>query len=318
MSLSPQLRGCFYALVIIASGACGDSKSAGSADAGIHLPDAGPVATQIVFDLTANLHDPDHFFDVPYPNDLRVDANGHPDLAGFPNPRTVGIVTGLVSNASEAKGFPVVPVVHFELTAPPAPRALTDLIPADPTSPILIIDIGATSPDHGKLIPVLADTPAPDVYIPSNFLSVGPRTGYVLRPANTYGVVVMKSANDANGQPLVPSPTIVALEKHQTMTPIEQQADAIYTPLWTTLTAAGINVDDVAAATVFTTGSVVQEMSDLATAVAGAYTITIDDLALDTDPDDQFDQFCYFKGQVTYPQFQVGTPLPSTRRGRSC
>ncbi|MEO0491717.1 MAG: hypothetical protein AAFZ49_19515, partial [Cyanobacteria bacterium J06659_2] len=36
------------------------------------------------FDLSADWTEPDQFYDFPYPSDLRLDPNKHPDLSGFP------------------------------------------------------------------------------------------------------------------------------------------------------------------------------------------------------------------------------------------
>ncbi|MEO8876917.1 MAG: hypothetical protein ABI461_15085, partial [Polyangiaceae bacterium] len=37
------------------------------------------------FDLTADLTNPDLFYAMPYPSDSRLNADGTPNLKGFPN-----------------------------------------------------------------------------------------------------------------------------------------------------------------------------------------------------------------------------------------
>ncbi len=258
-------------------------------------PDPGAA---FVFDTGANLEDSAHFFDMPYPSDLRLGADGHPDLAGFPDPGNVPLLQGLLHNAKDELGFPVIPVAHFRFTKPIAKRTKTDVIPASLDAPIFFIDIDPTSPEFGKLVPTVADTPAKDIYTPENLLSVAPRPGFVLRPGTMYGVVVMKSANDAAGKPLAPMKAVTN----------DAKAFALYEILWNALGKVGLKVDGVAAATVFTTAKTAQATADLGTKIVDAYDVTLDGLALVTDPNDQYAEFCYLKGTVTYPQFQTGTP----------
>ncbi|RYE91892.1 MAG: hypothetical protein EOO75_07905, partial [Myxococcales bacterium] len=53
------------------------------------------------------------FFDLPYPSDLRLDAQGRPRVSTFPNPYDAAIVKGVLTIAGERRAFPVVPVVYF-------------------------------------------------------------------------------------------------------------------------------------------------------------------------------------------------------------
>lgn len=267
-----------------------------------------PPGTMVVFDLEVDRTTTEHFFDVPYPNDLRLDAAGHPILTGFPNPRGVPVVEGLLVNATEAVGFSQLPVAHFRFTAGLAPRDPADVVAADAASPLLLVVVDPVSPRRGELVPLVAKTLAADLYTPEHLLSVAARPGFVLQPDTTYAVVVRRGAKDAAGSDLAVPPALANLAHRAPQTAAESAADAVYAPLWDTLGTLGVPVDDVAAATVFTTGSVVAESSALGAAVVGAYDITVDGLAASTDPADQYPEFCYLKGTVTYPQFQTGTP----------
>ncbi len=295
MRASPFSR---FALVVVAVGlACKCTP-----------PTTTNTDTTVVFDLTANLDDAAHFFDAPYPSDLRLNADGTPDVKGFPNPNAIPQVDGFVQNASEAHGFPVLPVAHFQFTKPVATRAQGDVIAADVGSPILLVDIDPTSPEEGKLIPTVASTLPSDPYTPDNLLAVASRAGWVLRPKVQYAFVVMQSANDASGKPLGLNATLEKLKKHAPTTDAEKKADAVFTPLWSELDKIGVDKTKVAAATVFTTGQVAQELSDLGTLVKTKYAVTIDNLKINPDPAEVYPQFCYLTGTVTYPQFQTGTP----------
>src|SRR5258706_13068515 len=81
-------------------------------------------------------------------------------------------------------------------------------------------------------------------------------------------------------------------------------AKALYAGLGEALHHAGVD-GEVAAATVFTAGDAVEETFNVWSAVKAKYTVTIDGLALDAAPNAQA---CVFKGHVSYPQFQKGTP----------
>lgn len=73
------------------------------------------------------------------------------------------------------------PVAFFRFKGAIKPRTEDQLIPADPSSPILLIDVDKSSPDRGKLIPTIANTPAADgMYVPDNLLAVSAYPGIVL------------------------------------------------------------------------------------------------------------------------------------------
>ncbi|MCA9598996.1 MAG: hypothetical protein KC776_37055 [Myxococcales bacterium] len=292
--------------------ACGGDDGAGGGTGG-SCADCVPDGTLGLIDLSVDLSDPAHFFDAPYPSDLRLGADGHPNLDGFPNPNDIGILSGLLANAKEARGFPVIPVAHFRFTAPIAGRSVEDLVPADKTSPILLVDVDEASPERGRLIPVLAETPAPDIYVPENLLSVAPRPGFVLRPETRYAFVVMASAKDAEGADLAQTPLLRRLRTHTPSGDAEKAADALYTPLWDTLKSADIPADSVANATVFTTGDVVADQYQLSQGVVDEYDPTIEDLAPVDDA--EVTEACIVSGTISYPEFQKGTP-PFNTEGR--
>lgn len=287
--------GCLAAIFVAA--ACGDDTT-----------EQPPVEDGVtfVFELGADLHDPAQFWDAPYPSDLRLTADGHPDLTGLPNPASIAIVSSLVGAAEEARGFPVLPVAYLRFSAPVSPRTETDVIAADAASPILLVDVDPDSPSRGSLVPVVAKTLEADPFTAENVLAIAPRPGFVLRPGTTYAAVVMKVANDAEGKPLGSNAVLGRLAAHTPEGAAEEAADALYSPLWDTLASIEIDAGDVAAATVFTTGRVVEETADLAERVVDAYDVTIEDLALDEA--EIYPELCVLRGNVSYAQFQQGEP----------
>jgi hypothetical protein len=261
------------------------------------------TGTTVMFDATADFTSSDHFFDFPWPSDLRLSSSGAPDLTGVANPTLSQVFEGLRQIAQQRPGFPVVPVAWFRFTADLAPRAHTDVIAADPSSPILLVDVDPASSTPGKLLPTIAETIASDTYVPDSVLAVGPRPGIVLEPKHQYAYVVLRSATDANGAALGVAPELAAA-----LGGGSDPVATLFAVVPPALKTAGVDVTQVAAATVFTTGDVVSDLSDLSTKVLGAYTVDVTNVAVDPNVKDGNARFCELQAQVSYPQFQVGSP----------
>jgi hypothetical protein len=289
-----SLRACGTLLVVAV--AC----SSGTAP-----PPAAATGTTLLFDPSADFTSPDHFFDFPWPSDLRLSPSGTPDLRGAPNPTQSSVVEGLRQIAQQRKGYPAVPVAWFRFTAGLAPRVPTDVIAADPSAPILLVDVDAASSTPGKLLPTVAETIATDNYVPDGVLAVSPRPGVVLDPRHQYAFVVMRSAKDAAGAVLGVAPDLTAALAPSSG---EDPVARLYAVVEPALVAAGVDVTGVAAATVFTTGDVVADLFDLSRGVLGAHSVTVTNVAVDPLVVDQNARFCELQGQVTYPQFEVGAP----------
>ncbi len=267
--------------------------------------------SELVLDYGASLTDLAGFYQVPYPSDLRLTAGGTPDLTGFPE-RQNAIIGPLVAIAGQRKGFASVSTAFFQFTLPLGARASEDAIAAAPDAPVLLVDIDDASKDKGTLYPTVAATPDADKYTPENLVEVAPRPGIVLSPLRKYAFVVMRSFGDASGAPLGVSSTMRALANGNTpQTARGAELAQLYAPLWPVLAAKGVNADDVAAATVFTTGDVVKDTFDLTTQLLSRFKVQITGLALRKDGDQP--RNCELVGKVTYPQFQEGTPPFDTK-----
>lgn len=261
-------------------------------------------STVALFDLEGALDTPATFFDFPYPSDLRLTADGAPNLTGFPNPKGIALLEDLLTVARDRVGYPVMPIAYVQFTGPLAPRVQTDVIPADPSSPILLVDL-----EQQSLIPVVARTLTIDDYLRNPTLGVAPVPGFVLRGDRSYAYVVMRSLGDEAGDPLGVPAALEALASGDTPTgPRGNAARALYDPLWSALGELGIASSDVAAATVFTTGDAVADLAELSDALLAEYSVTIDDLAVDPDDGADHDRYCELHGTVSYPQFQRGEP----------
>jgi hypothetical protein len=96
-----MLRPISIFLVTVLAAAC-SSKSSGA-----------PTGATASFDIEADFTSPDHFYDFPYPSDLRLSSTGGPIASGFPNPTSNELVTGMLKIVGDRPGFPVIPVACF-------------------------------------------------------------------------------------------------------------------------------------------------------------------------------------------------------------
>lgn len=269
---------------------------------------AGDDGAQLVFDLDADLTQSARFFDAPWPSDVRVDGNGHPIVDGWPTRDSI-LFEQLRESAKERRGFPVLPVAWFQFTKPVASRALETIIPAEVGSEILLVDIDPASPERGRLLPTVARTMVTDDYLPANVLAVAPRPGFILAPKRSYAFVVMRKANDVGGRPLAVSSTMRDLAAGRTPSGKSGAvAKTTYAPLFATMQMLGVQAGDIAAATPFTTGDVVQETFEISSGILTRNPATIHDLVIDPDDGAQHDRFCELIGKITLPQFQKGLP----------
>ncbi len=285
------------------------ATSCSSSDPPAVAVDLSVPGTQVLFDLAADTSAQDSFFSFPYPSDLRLNADGTPQVDGFPNPKNVVIIEQIRGVAARRKGFPVIPVAWFRFTAPLAERKEAEVIPAEAASPVLLVNVDAASAHNGALIPTVAVTIRSDLYVPENVIGVAPRPGFVLEPRTKYAFVVKRALGDADGKPLGVPADLAILEAGKA--PAGEKGVAVqglYQPLWPALTALGVQPAEVAAATVFTTGDVVADLAEMSSKLLETYDAQIDGLHVDPDDGATHEGYCEVIGTVRYPRFQKGTP----------
>jgi hypothetical protein len=274
-------------------------------------PSAAPAAT-VVFEPEAQFGAENAFFDFPYPSDLRLTAQGTPDVAAFPDPG-VPILVGLKKIAQERRGFPMVPAGYFKFTAKLAPRDPEQLVEGGVKAPLLLIDVDPSSPDRGKAYPVVAQTPNADPYVPENLLAIAARPGIVLPPNRKLAFVVLRGVGlEGGGDPAAPA-LLEALARGEAPSGAKgAQLRDLYAPLWDTLDKLAIPRADVVAATVFTTGDVVADNAALGDLVVKTYAPDLTDLTLEADPQNKQPDLCHVRAKIVLPQFQRGTPIYTT------
>ncbi len=301
MALRSSLRFASSVLVSLA-------VSLGLAACGTESPvdPPAPDGTRAAFDLSADVSEAASFWQLPIPSDLRLDAAGAPDFDGYPN-TVVAAIDGFKNEVKDRRGWPMLPVAHFDFDGPMVERSHRDALAVDVSAGAFLLDLGDDSPAKGSLVPIVAETPLPDDAVPADFLSLAPRPGFVLRGDTKYAFVVLRSFGDAAGEPLGVPEDLAALAAGNT--PEGERGAAateLYAPLWPALEALGVSPADVAAATVFTTGDVVADDAAMIDKLVEAYDVTIGSIELDTT--NLYDTVCKLKAKVVYPQFQAGAP----------
>ena len=281
--------------------------------------DGSVKPSSVVFDLTADTTKPATFYSFPFPSDLRLNSAGAPDYSGFPLVATNNVLSPMVPVASARKGFSTLAVAYFQFTGPMGTLDPTAIIPAGKASTIQLLDVDPASPDRGTFFPTVAGTPPADPYTAANMVTVAARPGFVLFPNRKYAFVVRREQNDGNGVLLGVDPTLALLAQGKTPPGTNgAAAAALYAPLFQTLKTVGIAADDVAAATVFTTGDEVAVTASLSTQLVAKYPATISGLTVTqtgSDAGSSYPRICELQGIIMLPQFQTGTPPFATSGG---
>ena len=222
---------------------------------------------------------PETYFDAPYPSDLRLTPAGRPDVTHWPTAGKV-VLTNVLRGASERPGFPVVPVGYFRFDSELPSRDPGAIESRGLDGAFALVDVDPASPERGRTFPVVATTPPADVFTPTHLLAVAARPGVVLHPKRTYAFVVFATLGREAATPidLFASADLTALANGETPARADGPALAAnYAPLWATLDARNVARDRVVAASVFTTGDVVEQTAQITDSVVARHAVTIDE-----------------------------------------
>ncbi len=226
-----------------------------TAEATVHVvAEAGPTTR---FDLPADKERPS-WGEIPWPSDLFRDATGHVAIDG------VNVANGIAKTVLEAglrqlDGFGTTTAAYVWLDADLDPASLPASAAATVAygSPIVLMDVDPVSPAYRTRYPVLASFDALD-----RRLSVLPEPGVPLRPKTRYALIVRTDLwGTRGGAPagsLRPPDTLAALVAGATPTTpygaeARAQAELLAAALASEPDFAGGDLSGVAAATVFTT-----------------------------------------------------------------
>lgn len=212
-----------------------------------------------------------HFFDHPWPSDLRRDPGGAIHFTGFYNPRLTPILDDYVkSTVGLLDGFSPAAAIYLRFTGDLDPSTLPatppDGLAAD--AAVQLVDVDPLSPERGhRKLTQLFFQAKDGVYWVSHTLAVMPALGYPLRPKTRYALVVTKKARDTSGNAVQPSsdlkevlgtaPSARTLATHD-----------LFAPALTELSLAGIAAGDIVHLTVFTTSDPTSELFAVRDALA--------------------------------------------------
>lgn len=178
--------------------------------------------------LNIDLSNPDQFYDLPYPSNLRLNDQGVPVLSGVPILEGNFLTGSLKSIVGDRFGFPTTATGYFQFNIPVSDQDPNRVIPANVDESILLVEL-----ESGRLLPTVASNLLPEEHYVNGFtLAVAPAPGIVLRPGYTYAYVVNRSLNDSSGEALGVSNTISELIQGEVPdSPIGLAAKDLYDPL---------------------------------------------------------------------------------------
>jgi hypothetical protein len=258
---SQVLRG-LSSLLLASFLACSSSEPSSS-----NAPPPDAVApTSSLFVVPASLDElaDVHFYDHPWPSDLRRDASGAIVYQGFYDPHAVSLIASFVATSKGLlHGFSPTAVTYFRFTGDLDPATL----PADPPATtgdgasVQIVDVDPASPDHGKrVLAQILWRPNAGVYYLDHTLAIIPVPGYPLRPSTRYAVVVTKGLHGADGKAVTPSADLEEVLGVRPSTSRTQAAHDLFAPAVAELGTLGIPTDQIADLTVFTTNDPTAEL----------------------------------------------------------
>jgi pimeloyl-ACP methyl ester carboxylesterase len=271
------------------------------------------------------------FYRLPFPNDIRLTAEGTVDVMQHPDP---GVVlpepyTDVVKSYYEqikkdVKGFGVNTAVYFRFSKQIDFATLT-LQGTDPT--VQFIDITKTSPGYAKGVGLLLGaSTGRGKYICENWMNVRPTVGQPLRAKTTYAVLLRSGIKAEDGTPATADADLaVVLGDTQPTDGDERKGWLAYAPLREYVKDQSIDAKTIIGAAVFTTMDPRERMAKFGPVVNMQPEPTLNQLTLcdgvKTSPcDDGKDtvracptggpdgRFWELHGQYKTPVFQQGTP----------
>ena len=263
----------------------------------------------------APVFDPDGggFYDLPFPHELRRDADGTVSIAGFPFPASP-LVDQYRDAIETTAGFGIASGVffHFDGAIDPASLPGDPEASRQPGASVFLLDVDPHSRARGTRIPLWIDFREPaDAYRPGNLLTLMPVPGHVLEHGTLYAAVVTDAVLDTTAAPVAVAAAIARIAAGTPAGPFETAALPLYDTLWKQLEEReGLARAHVVTATVFRTQSPAAVLDAAARSLRRRAAPSTSGLVeLSTTP-----RCRLLGGDLMLPQFQDGTP-PFTTAG---
>jgi len=268
-------------LVLLGAGiGCGD-------DARTVPADASPKVPTVVLDHA----DPTDFYARPFPRDDRRNPDGTIDLSTYPRPSAL-IREYVDAFAADGHGFGEASGIFFRFSAPidagTLPQTPEAALAADAS--VYLIELPG-----GRRQPIKVGVRARGgPFAGPNLLAILPFPGLPLRPQTQYAAVITRRVLDATGAKVGRDSGFGDALGGPVLAPLRA---------WAQSAGAG-TLDDIAGATVFTTGEPTRDMQALREAVRADIEAP-EPQALSWQSGDGFDEY---DGTYTGPIYQQGTP----------
>ena len=185
-----MVRGVSFALMTTAAlAACGDGD---------------PPRITAVFDVpgtTPTTATSAEFYNTPFPSNLRLTADHHLDLTGWPA-RTPIVQTYVAAAEAQLDGFGPNSTIFTRVNGAVDVASLPDPATSQTSAAsVYLVNVDATSTDFGKRTPVRVHFTA-GAYgtIGTNSLAAEPYPGFPLREGTTYALVITDRVHDENGR----------------------------------------------------------------------------------------------------------------------
>jgi hypothetical protein len=294
-------------LAIVMGGACSSSSGTPATNPST----TGIQSLWIAPNTLAQLTDT-HFYDHPWPSDLRRDPDGSIHVVGFYNPHLVPLLSTIINETQGLlPGFSPTAAMYLRFTGDIDPSTL----PVDPpnsvmpTSSVQLVNVDPKSPEHGKRH--LLETfwqKADGVYWVSDTLAVRPALGYPLLTSTKYALVVTKGVKAADGTTITPSSDLAEVLGSKPVETRVQPAHDLYAPAVADLATQGIAASEIVHLAVFTTNDPTEELfaviDDVHANVAAPTVASTMWMPTDQKPD--YDVYEGYYGPS--PNYQNGVP----------
>lgn len=215
------------------------------------------------------------FFAMPFPNDLRLDSEGHPMMDGFPDPgESSPGVSRLLSFTETTSYWGLDPVVYFRFNKP---QDLDTIRVLTTDATVHFADI--TEPDEaGELDAFQYFTrQSRDRYICQNWLAITTFPGDPLEPNHTYAVWITKGVTSGGDEVFRDDDFPMLMQDERPTDLTDARAFDTFAPFREYVDAQGLTRGEIVAATVFTTGDPERDLRYAREVVeAETTTVTVD------------------------------------------
>jgi len=194
---------------------------------------------------------------MPWPLDSRL-AGGHLDLAGLAVPDSATLIrNSLPILAEHSAGFSTLGAIYLPFDGPLDPDSLpaSAMASLEPEASLFLVNVDPGSPDYAQRTPIECRFMAEAAtYTPANLLACVPFPGFPLRGNAVHALIATDALRAADGGPVSATRTFRALrDADPGDDPTLEALVQVYAPLGDFAAAEDLALEEVVAATVFTT-----------------------------------------------------------------